>query len=455
MAPRTDGRRGTGLRAAVRAAVLLATLSLLLVSLSGCAGNSAQNPANNPLTEGNPNGVHQPLRFAVLSDPHIKFDPGFGLGGYSAIPAARLSRIGPLLSPRTTSNPRGVIGRLDFVLCTGDNLGDLYGYFDSNNPTVPQQSIANALANYTQILIDTFDGSTPYYIALGNHDDRQYQFNGTSKDNGRFKYYRVLASRYWFSRVSHDGYPITLPKPAPASSTSPSKIVTSDLSNTPDLFCYSWQQNGWLLATLNSGAEKKLNADGTETDIYDGEKADESHRYHDQAHFGAAQVAWLKTTLQGSPDAPVILFWHSLDEGFASATDTNSVAFRRLISDNKGRIKAIFVGHTHAFAQGTFPGTSIPVYTACSATAQTNYQMNADNTVYRDSKRHLKVLGYSEPSYDPYYLVTADADAATVTIDNRRDIFKFGVNGVNRSSAADNHPPIGAAIPGDGSNPSK
>jgi hypothetical protein len=412
--------------------VLAAVVIILAISgrLPGAPGNELNPPAN----EGNfgmniiadvsatpdaaelkPAAVnYPPLKFAVISDTHIKEVVGLPRDiTYSEYPGYNLERIGKALWN----------AKLDFVMDTGDNVADLY-----DSPA--KGDIPAVFETYGKWIHENFNPKTPYYLAMGNHDNRMCVVSGLGC---KFKYFAATAEAAWNKFISKGNYkPLSYPTG-----------LVSDSANTD---YYSWKQNGFNLIVLNTAAETSATKDG-------------------KVSFGETQLTWLSDLLNdevNNPE-PVILFWHSdqlpsmvedaVCQIYQNPGDTKlrldprcTSEILKILYEHMDKVRAVFMGHAHSFHK--FAWGNVMFYRTTTATC------NKEEWIF-DGESEVPVYD-GLPDYDVFYKVTADATGVDkngikgkVTIENEANIFKFAKDGETPWTSGKKYPPAKCEIPGD------
>jgi hypothetical protein len=418
---------------------------LSLLTEKGATPEVKQNTAqagtqsNTQETQQSTQAVIPPLKFAAFSDIHVKLDCCAG-SFFSRIPEHRLVRIGKDLY----NEP------INFMISLGDNIADLYGEPKATGPTEVMWKFAQQIYAGTN-----FNKSIPFYIVLGNHDDRQH--TGTSD----FSYWREAAKGAW-------NYLLT----QTTINVSPLKYPDGSTSASSNKDYYFWKQNGFNLIVLNSSAKAPSTAVGSDDkDVDPGNKG----RYNDGIHFGDDQMTWLETTLNNNHE-PTILFWHSSpiarnpDTGLPwvnicmNANDTvgcdvtGEQRYAKIIYDHRTQIRAAFVGHNHYYDMINMWG--IPIYQATTSTSGNTWkwEVNFDIGKMKNIGK-WNDKGYVFPDYPLYFKVTADASAkgddgnmGKVSIDNLGSIYNYDDSGIWKDSPAKKAPRY-CEIPADSGTP--
>ncbi|MDD5251522.1 MAG: metallophosphoesterase [Patescibacteria group bacterium] len=347
----------------VTAYIILGIGVILLALVLTAAGLNNQPAATDSGATGLPNNTDQGLlKFAVISDTHIGQPPI----QYSPIPMDNLKAVGAILKTK----------ELDFVMDTGDVVDDLYCNWLLGCPGSPD--VPDIMKRFTKLIHENFDNNVPFFVALGNHDDRYYT-------PPLFVTVRDYVKSAW-TRAFGD---VDSARPL-------SEPVGFDNGY------YNFKTKGFNIVVLNSSAETPKD-----------KKQDDTTAYNDGIHFGDTQLKWLDLVLGCSPE-PAILFWHSTPFGdLVGKGEPTDATFRdnpylKVLYDHRDKIRAVFVGHGHQFNEKDWQGISFyeTTTTAC----------------YKKDASGKAVL----PDYSVYFLVSADAAAdggrGTVTVTNRDDI---------------------------------
>jgi hypothetical protein len=334
--------------------LILACLLLLTITLFSVAGCSDSSDDYMDEKFGDPT---EAFTFAVISDSHVKSrderikDPDWERA------AKRLTEVGKLLgSPFMETFP-------EFVVHTGDHVNDLYCPMISTDefpypwdvcPSCNHKSyeLLNygcclcdyncyhghaypsmkwhpycpppILLDYATIITENFRSFVPYYMVLGNHDDRWLEANvirGSAKD----EYERM------FGVVN--GVPTLKPFRY-------DQIVFD--SDTVKAACYEFDYKGFHFIMLDSTADPYASNDGIS--------------------FGGDQLRWLSETLKNNTN-PAILFWHknpgTAIESVPNPSDPTfdhwKYEYLEILYPHRNKIKYIFVGHSHSFNRYTWP----------------------------------------------------------------------------------------------------
>ena len=318
-----------------------ASLILLLIFLffaAGCADSEDSSSGNT--------GVY---RFAIISDSHIKNDSAVDPDTKHA--TERFVEIGDELSNMAQD------GYLDFVVHTGDHVNDLYcpkndaditcfeyksrsyidykcctqlddcygrfKYFGKHRHRCPPP----ILGTYAKLVKDNFHVPA-YYMVLGNHDDRY--FSGGTKYLPDFTtVIRSSSKHQWlmvFGTEKSDDY---VNKPAMYSYPSP---FDNDIKTY-----YEVTYGGFQLLMLDCN-------------LYQPDNCPDPH-CNDEIHFAKdghmEQWDWIAERLKDPHYHSAILFWHTRVAEF----DVSKNIFLPMLAAYKNRIKAIFAGHGHHFAE--------------------------------------------------------------------------------------------------------
>lgn len=355
-------------------------LVLFILSLASNAYAGSEDPTDIP--EGN----KSVYRFAVISDSHIKggaeIDTRHAIERFKEV-GAELSKLG-----------------LDFIVHTGDHVNDLYctkskidiecidykkkSYVPykccnqltscygnipiTNRPRCPP----SVLGKYAKLVKENFPKTVPFYMVLGNHDDR---ILGSTivRNSAKHEWLRVFGTE-----KSDDYYN----KPARYSYKSPKDKHIKTY--------YEVTYGGFQLLMMDCMLHKP--------------KGCKDPKCNDEIHFSkkghTEQLQWMKERLTDKKYHSAILFWHTRVKEF----DKSKNAFLQNLADHKDRIKMIFTGHGHHFAEDYWkemPG--IPFYQTTS-------------TVCRFDKKF-------DPPIPAYFLVELNEKQKTITITNYTNIF--------------------------------
>jgi 3',5'-cyclic AMP phosphodiesterase CpdA len=238
----------------------------------------------------------EPFRFAVISDTHVYPSVDFAN-------SVRFSDTGTLLS--------GLKPPLSMVFDTGDNIQDLFAVYEE----VAAGAKVEAIETYKTLIAKKY--KLPYYIVLGNHDDRFYDvFKGL--DVPKAAWHKAFAGT----------------------------------ESLPENY-YTVDHNGFTLIVLDS------------TDLAT------DHATNDEPTFGAGQLNWLETQL--SRGRPSILFWHHWIEPADAQVDANPIL--SVIKRHGGTVRAAFTGHGHVFRKVQWEGVQFFETAALCETAAPRYHL--------------------------------------------------------------------------------
>lgn len=355
----------------------LILLTIILFSMAGCADSDS---GDSTADLDDDNSVYT---LAVISDSHIK---NTAVQADTKNANNKLRHLGDKLSAMN----------LDFVVHTGDHVNDLYcpelksPALDVSCPVCAEHiqpdyltykcCVCNVncygdqlyaldghhshcppaiLLKYAEIIDKHFWDIPEYYMVLGNHDDRILSVSVI----------RPAAKQAWgrvFGLEKSKGYPV------------PPAIYSDKHKNSYyDVTYYK----GFHLIMLDSTAERPSSSS-------------KDPDYNDEIHFGEDQLAWLDATLSKNPD-PAILFWHTRPKDF----DESKHPYLSILARHKGKIRAIFTGHSHHFKKYTWQ--DIRFYETTSTVCEFDPSLNI-------------------PSY---YLVQLNAADGSVVILNEEEIF--------------------------------
>jgi len=238
---------------------------MLLCVLSSCGGtDEVRRP--------------EPFYFATVADTHLWPFPKHPSN-------QRFMETGRLLSEYTPP--------IDMVFSLGDNVHDLFSPCPEGEP-VP------VLELYREMIRDAF--SLPFYIVLGNHDDRFLDiFLGQERPKNA-----------WLAAFA-------------------------DTSSLPSTY-YRVDHKGFSFIVLDATAE-----------AYD-------HESNDRATFGQEQLAWLERQL--ARGVPSFLFWHHYVDPPPPLTEETLAThpYFHTIYEFRTVVKAVFMGHNHRFRKFQWEG---------------------------------------------------------------------------------------------------
>lgn len=199
-----------------------------------------------------------------------------------------------------------ISNKIDFVAATGDNVSYIYSNRDLN-----RDSLSN---NKLRLYINTMSSlKVPYHICMGNHE---YKIDKKRDADGFFPESEILEmEKIWKKETSLEPY-------------------------------YSIKKGNFNLLFLNSNRGRYQNK-----------------------FFGTIQINWIKKQIAESKN--VIMFYHhpmrtdNIEYWYKKRTGTITKEiepdFYNLLSKNKDKVKAIFVGHGHKWMHDNL-FNSIKVY---------------------------------------------------------------------------------------------
>ena len=167
--------------------------------------------------------------------------------------------------------------------------------------------------------------NVPYYMVLGNHDDRYYE-NVVIRDAAKDEFARVFGLK-----ESKTQYPI-----------SPIRFPGN---------YYSIEKNGFTLIMLDSTAEHPPHGHS-------------DPGYNDGIHFGSDQFVWMEYELSNCEDGRAILFWHrnpgaeikDVPAPSDKSFDAQKYDYLKALYPFKNKIAMIFVGHGHKYDRYEWQG---------------------------------------------------------------------------------------------------